>query len=46
MRVPKKRTGRSCVYLALGYKRTGLYGTQAKLLCSWVNLIDIFHEAR
>jgi len=29
----------------LGYKRAGLYCTQAKTSCSWVNLIDIFHEA-
>jgi len=30
---------------ALGYKRAGLYCMQAKTSCSWVNLIDIFHEA-
>jgi len=29
----------------LGYKRAGLYCTQAKTLCPWVNLIDIFNEA-
>jgi len=29
----------------LGYKRGGLYCTQAKTSCSWVNLIHIFHEA-
>jgi len=29
----------------LCYKRTGLYCTQVKTSCSWVNLIDIFHEA-
>jgi len=29
----------------MGYKRAGLYCTQAKTSCSWVNLIDIFHEA-
>ena len=29
----------------LGYKRAGLYCMQAKISCSWVNLIDIFYEA-
>jgi len=29
----------------LGYKRAGLYCTQVKTSRSWVNLIDIFHEA-
>ena len=29
----------------LGYKRAGLYCTQAKTSCLWVMLIDIFHEA-
>ena len=29
----------------LVYKRAGLYCTQVKTSCSWVNLINIFHEA-
>jgi len=29
----------------LGYEHAGLYCTKSKTSCSWVNLIDIFHEA-
>jgi len=29
----------------LGYGCAGLYCMQAKISCSWVKLIDIFHEA-
>jgi len=34
-----------CLLDVLGYKRAGLFCTQVKTSCSWVNFIDVFHEA-
>jgi len=37
--------GRSLPTSVFGYKRASLYCMQAKMSCSWVKLIDIFHKA-